>query len=201
MTDTSHIVVLDDVPHDVLHVRCDRCGADLRIHLPVAVDEMVAANDAFVARHKGCAAKAEPSTFWAIEDSEECHEDSKIDDAICTYLDGLDFDEDLPAKITLTGMRQMVPKVEAFTHPYTGPLGQLIEAWDEEYGDPDGDDPKRTDAMLAAEREFVAKVLAELQGHVQPCERTGETREIDVLEWARENGDEDIVKALEARKA
>lgn len=33
------------------------------------------------------------------------------------------------------------------------------------------------------------------------CERTGETREIDVLEWARETENEDIVKALEARKA
>lgn len=48
---------------------------------------------------------------------------------------------------------------------------------------------------------FCGHPRGELQGHVQPCERTGETREIDVLEWARENGDEDIVKALEARKA
>jgi hypothetical protein len=44
-------------------------------------------------------------------------------------------------------------------------------------------------------------VLAELQEHVCPCERTGETREIDVLEWARENEQERIVKALEAMKA
>ena len=200
MTDTSHIVVINHVHGEILHLHCERCGADMHLTMPTSFGEMVNANDAFVARHKGCAAKAEPSTLWVIEDSEECHDDSEIDDAICTYLDEIG-SEVIPAKITLTGMRQMVPKVEAFTHPYTGVLGQLIEAWGEDYSDPSGDDIKPTETMLAAEREFVAKVLAELQEHVHPCERTGETREIDVLEWARENGDEDIVKALEARKA
>lgn len=200
MTTTSHILVINHVHGEILHLHCERCGADMHLTMPTSFGEMVNANDAFVARHKDCAAKAEPATFWIIEDSEECHDDSEIDDAICTYLDEIG-SEVIPAKITLTGYRRRVPKVEMFMRPYSGALGQLIEAWGEEYGDPDGDDPKRTDAMLAAEREFVAKVLAELQEHVHQCESTGETREIDVLEWARETENDDIVKALEARKA
>ena len=49
-------------------------------------------------------------------------------------------------------------------------------------------------------REFVAKLLADPACRVWSCERTGVTREIDVLEWARENEEERIVRILEARK-
>ena len=58
-TNTSHVVILDDGPTDILHLHCERCGADLRLKLPVSVDEMAAANDAFVARHKGCEERSE----------------------------------------------------------------------------------------------------------------------------------------------
>ena len=141
----------------------------------------------------------ETSQLWIIENSDECYTDDDIDGQIATYLDWLE-DEDLPAKITLTGMRQQAPKVEQFSG-LSGPLERLVNDWCEEYGEPLGSAPESTEAMRAAEREFIATVLSELQPHVYPCEPTGETREIDVLQWARENEDERIVKALEARKA
>lgn len=139
----------------------------------------------------------EPSQLWLIEDSDECYTDDDIDGQIATYLDWMD-DEDLPAKITLTGMRQMAPRVEQFSG-FSGPLERLVNDWCEEYGEPHGDNPDITKTMIAAEREFIATVLAELQPHVYQCERTGVTREIDVLDWARENEEESIVRILEAR--
>lgn len=59
MTDTHHIVYLfcprdGDGPKDIAHLHCNRCGADLCLKLPMSVDEVVAASEAFVAWHKGC---------------------------------------------------------------------------------------------------------------------------------------------------
>ena len=51
---TDHVVALNDGPPDILHLHCDHCGADLRLKLPVSIDEMCATNASFAARHKGC---------------------------------------------------------------------------------------------------------------------------------------------------
>lgn len=51
---TEHVVFLNRGPDDILHLHCEHCGADLRLKLPVSIDEMCAANDAFVARHRDC---------------------------------------------------------------------------------------------------------------------------------------------------
>lgn len=51
---TDHVVAIDDGDPKIMRLHCEHCGADLRIKLPVSIDEMCAATDAFVARHKDC---------------------------------------------------------------------------------------------------------------------------------------------------
>lgn len=143
----------------------------------------------------------ETESIWSLEHEDECYDEDCLDHHISLYIDELD-DADVPEKLTAVEWRRMVPQVTEFTYPRMGPLDRFLDCWgDSEYIDPDSRGTKPSEAMLEAEREFVAKVLADPACRVWSCERTGVTREIDVLEWARENEEERIVRILEARKA
>lgn len=66
-----------------------------------------------------------------------------------------------------------------------GPLDDLIQRIEEEYGDPEGDGDVVTDAMVKAERVFVAAVLAEYE--CWACDQTGEPVEVDTVAWVNEH--------------
>lgn len=140
-------------------------------------------------------------SLWGLEHEDECYDEDFLDEHISLYLDELD-DADVPTKLTAIEFRRMVPRLTEFTYPRRGPLDQFLDCWgDSEYIDPDNRGTEPSEAMLEAEREFVAKLLADPACRVWSCERTGVTREIDVLQWAHRVGDHDIVRILEARKA
>jgi len=51
---TPHVVIDPLAPVGQLALLCTRCGGRLSLALPVSVDEMVSANEAFAARHREC---------------------------------------------------------------------------------------------------------------------------------------------------
>lgn len=51
---TAHVVIDKGAPSTQLGMKCAHCGAKLALALPVAVDEMCAATDAFGERHRKC---------------------------------------------------------------------------------------------------------------------------------------------------
>lgn len=140
--------------------------------------------------------KPDTERLWGIEGEDSCYPGSEIDEKIGDYLDSFDLD-DVPRTIELQEFRRMKPRVDEFAEPF-GPLERLLDIYSEsEYH---GGDSKVavTDAMKAAERKFIAKVLAEIT--VWSCEAVpGSTRTIDVLEWARENEMQDVVDELTRR--
>jgi len=98
------------------------------------------------------------------------------DAAIESYLD--DFaDGDLPETVDCYGWARLVVSAD-----FLSPLEGMLEALDEEYA---GDDPQEpTEAMLAAEKAFVAAVVAEYQ----PWQCEVVSREtINCREWIREH--------------
>lgn len=141
--------------------------------------------------------KPDTERLWGIEDEESCHTEDEIYDQIEYYLDKFDLD-DVPRTIELQEFRRMKPTVEEFTDP-CGPLERLLDNYGESEYHGGDINVAITEAMKAAEREFIAKVLAEIT--VWSCEAVpGSTRTVDVLEWARENEMQDVVDELTKRQ-
>lgn len=139
------------------------------------------------------------SPFWSFDNNYEVFPASDIDEQIDSYLDSFD-DKDVPTTIVLRGMRPMIPSVDEFLSFRMSPMYHLIDCWEETYFNPSGREITITEKMKEIEREFVAKILIELQPFVCACGPSGEMREIDVLQWAHRVGNEGIVRILEARK-
>lgn len=141
--------------------------------------------------------KPDTERLWGIEDEESCHTEDETYDQIEYYLDKFDI-TDVPRTIELQEFRRMTPRVEEFVQR-DGPLRWLLDRYEEtEYHGGDTN-VAITDTMRAAEREFIAKVLAEIT--VWACEDVpGSTRTVDVLEWARENEMQDVVDELTKRQ-
>lgn len=118
--------------------------------------------------------------FWGEKDDERLHHDDP-DEAIADIIDGLHpvgFDE--IGEITVHEFAPATPNPEHWR-----PLESLIEQLDEEYADPDGDGTRPTEAMLVAEKAFVAAVLADYTPW--SCKPTGNTVTVNALEWVRAN--------------
>lgn len=104
------------------------------------------------------------------------------DDAIEEIIDGLH-----PAGFAEIGqvtVHEFAP-MKASVPSHWRPLESLLENLDEEYANPEGDGTKPTEAMLAAEKAFIAAVLAEYKPWM--CEETGKTVTVNALEWVREH--------------
>ncbi len=130
--------------------------------------------------------------FWGEKDDERLTHTTP-DDAIEAIIDG---HHPTPiaeiGTVTVHEFAPMKPRVAAGT--IFGPLSTLIERLDEEYSDPEGDGTKATETMLAAERAFIAAVLAEYKPWA--CEPTGNVVTVNALEWAREHAP-DWIKSRE----
>lgn len=95
------------------------------------------------------------------------------------YGDWLD---ELPECLTIRFYAPMEPNVDDFADRV---LTHLLEAVDEQYGDPDGNEENEpTDDMEAAAKVFVKAVLKEC--HIWACEEIGSDN-IDPLEWISKN--------------
>jgi len=84
--------------------------------------------------------------------------------------------------------RMRVSETQA-RHIATRALDDVLERLDEEYGDPDGECPCPTPAMIAAAELFVAAVVSEYVPHA--CEQTGEVIEITREQAEREFGEQE----------
>lgn len=136
--------------------------------------------------------------LWGIvgTDSDIRDDDGEL---IGNYLDQLDAD-DLPRTFQIQRYERMKPRVGEFAGA-CGPLEAVLDQWNEsEYHDPEKSSAEPTVAMLEAQSTFIAAVLKELQ--VWACVPVkGTEQTIDVLEWARDQGEVYawVVKALEAK--
>jgi hypothetical protein len=68
---------------------------------------------------------------------------------------------------------------------YFNPLERLLEDLDDEFGGEDPSEP--TEAMKAAEQAFIDAVLKDYVPW--RCDPTGEKVTVNLLEWAKENGE------------
>lgn len=128
------------------------------------------------------------TVFWSLGDEEELTFD-EIDDVVEDFLDNFwepdmtpqQFLDKIPEEIEVIGYKRMKPTVEQCDRA----LEDLLEFLDEEYGNPNGEATKPTEAMKAAEREFIEKVLAEYE--VWACEPSGEKETINCRDWIKTN--------------
>ena len=116
--------------------------------------------------------------YWDCREYAEQLSHGDIEEAVENYLDGL-YQKDWPETLTVFGHVRMKPLDEEFSD-----LERLLETLDEEYGDPDGDGPEQTPAMIEAEKAFIEVMRKEY--HVWACEQVT-TREINVQEWVKAN--------------
>lgn len=119
--------------------------------------------------------------YWS-EGDDETLTHFNVHDAIEAYIDNIH-----PEPIESIGeitMYEYVPMTPTLPG-YFSPLEQVLEVLDEEYGDPDGDNCKATDAMKQAEQTFLNAVLAEYRPWA--CERTGKSVTVNALEWVKEH--------------
>lgn len=116
--------------------------------------------------------------FWAVGDLERLTATTP-DEAIEDYLDNIE-PRDWPEAIEVRGFRPMVPSLPTFL----APLNEVLEALDEEYGDPEGDGHKPSEAMLEAQAQFLRTVCSEYVSW--QCEEV-ERSTVDVSTWVLEN--------------
>ena len=119
--------------------------------------------------------------FWTCRDAEQLN-CTEIDEAVEEHLEMVTYQRDpadWPATVTARGFKRGVVTYDGETV-----LERMLEHLDEEYGDPDGDPTKPTDAMLKAAEVFVAAVLAEYEPWA--CEEC-ETVTVNVREWVTEH--------------
>jgi len=113
--------------------------------------------------------------FWAVAPGQEELQHENIDDALEYYLDTTR--HKLPHEVDVIGYARMVPNDDGM-----GSLEFLLEHFDEEMGDPDGDYTKPTPKMIEAAKAFAAVVCAEYVPWM--CHEV-ERRMVNVDEWIR----------------
>ena len=120
--------------------------------------------------------------FWGINDPEDLGAEDP-DTAIAEHIESLLRDK-WPETVSLHGFVRMT--VEYKPGRRFGPLANILEALDEEYGDPDDnhDETKPTPKMEEAECAFIAAVVAEYKPWT--CEEIYQ-EEVNVMEWVRAN--------------
>ena len=104
-----------------------------------------------------------------------------VDEAAGEIIDQLDL---LQCSSTVTVVKHRRKQLGPGDFQDNGPLSRFLEQLDEEYGDPDGSPWDPSPAMLAAEREFLAKVLREYRPFkLDPVQEI----EVGVFQWVDEN--------------
>lgn len=115
--------------------------------------------------------------YWDCEDSEQLRHET-VDEAIEAFIDGFDDPAMVPQTIEVKGYRR-VP-VEAYG---INILDDVLEALDEEYGDPDGDSTEPTPAMKKAEAAFLDTICSEYTPCLcEPCDSVL----IQTKDWVRD---------------
>jgi hypothetical protein len=115
---------------------------------------------------------------WGVNNPEELSNEDP-DEAIGDHLESLKREE-WPETLTLHGF----VRIKVGENWSSGPLTQVLDELDEEYGSPDRSNTKPTPAMEAAERTFLDAVIAEYKPWA--CEQIYE-EEVSVLEWVKEH--------------
>ena len=130
--------------------------------------------------------------LWSCDDAEDGLQAASPDEAIEDFLEDY-YNHALgpvvvfPPTLTLQGYVRMKPKARTLaSRPGSnfGPVAGLLDALDEEYGDPDGNETKPTASMMEAERVFIEAVLTEYT--VWQCEGVY-TEEVDATAWLAEH--------------
>ena len=104
-----------------------------------------------------------------------------VDEAAEEIIDQLDL---LQCSSTVTVVKHRRKQLGPGDFQDNGPLSRFLEQLDEEYGDPDGSPWDPSPAMLAAEREFLARVLREYRPFkLDPVEEI----RLDIFQWVDEN--------------
>lgn len=101
-----------------------------------------------------------PIKFWTASDDAERVSARTQAEAIREWIEQHHPDTPLPETMTLYGLSPLVPPADDLAE---GALDGLLEALNDEYGEPDGGYTASTDAMRAAARAFVRSVLAEYE--------------------------------------
>ena len=104
-----------------------------------------------------------------------------VDEAAEEIIDQMDL---LQCSRTVTVVKHRRKRLVPEDFQDKGPLSRFLEELDEEYGDPDGSPWDPSPAMLAAEREFLARVLREYRPFkLDPVQEI----EVGVFQWVDEN--------------
>lgn len=119
--------------------------------------------------------KEKQPDYWGLEDADRLYHDDK-DEAIEAILEDM---EPEPETIEICGFVTMEINVKGYD-----PLEDILERLDEEYGDPDGDPTKPTEAMIEAEKAFLAVIEKEYTSYMCEivCRET-----VNVNEWIKEH--------------
>lgn len=117
-------------------------------------------------------------TLWGCDDSAEIITHTDRFSAIEDYLDGLD--RPFPKTIEVFGYAPMKPSISFRSYP----LESILESLDEEFGNPNGDGTKPTEAMKEAEKAFIEVIEREYQSWM--CEIVT-TETVVVEDWVKEN--------------
>lgn len=149
---------------------CPCCGAGLEVIYGEDEGEIgIIGEDKSI---KGGRTMAEREVrWWGPPEAERLYASDK-DEAIESILD--DFDEP-PETVVVCGYAEMKVNFESY-----GPLEDVLESLDEEYGDPDGDRAEATEAMIEAEEAFMAVIAKEYK--TWACEEVSRET-INIAEW------------------
>lgn len=122
----------------------------------------------------------EQKIFWG-SDFDELLTYRDPNEAIEAYLDQVDLPFVELGELTMYEYKPM----KAALPSCWSPLEIVLEALEEDYGNPDGNGPEVTDAMKEAEQEFLRAILEEYQPWM--CEQTGKSVTVNALAWVREH--------------
>ena len=119
--------------------------------------------------------------LWGQESDDYLNYDN-MNDAIESALDEIGDLNSLPETIEICGFVHIeLPRKERIA---TDALFYILENFDGEYANPDGDGTEPTDKMKIAAEEFAAVILDEYK--VWACE-VSVREQINVMEWVKEN--------------
>ncbi len=122
--------------------------------------------------------KREP-VYWGAPGAEQLSGQNE-DDAVEDILEEI-YPDPLPEVVEIAGF---VPMDAAWAIDRIAILERCLEELDEEYGNPDGEPAKPTEAMVAAERAFLEVLKREYTPWA--CEEVCR-KEVNVAAWVREN--------------
>jgi hypothetical protein len=126
---------------------------------------------------KPASSEARSDRLWGREPEDEWGTLSSFDEAVEAEIDEIDERDELPATVEVNAWRRAVPDPKRLAGY---PLELVLERLDEEYAYPDDVDTEPTDAMKAAEKAFIARVV---ELYEPDAFEISEVVTVDVGEW------------------